>query len=181
MRFFNTNRVIGLIAMSLACVLAFVWVPSDVDTGIVERARGRYTIGDGLAPTVAAAFLAISGLMIFFERSSSADRLDRQAWRYIASMVVIGAVAIVVMRWTGPALAQLANMPDGYRLLRDTVPWKYAGFVLGGGAMVFGMVCFIERRFSWRAMWIAFAALVGIIALYDLPFDDILLPPNGDV
>jgi len=84
------------------------------------------------------------------------------------------------MRWAGPIAASMVG--DGaYRLLRDTAPWKYIGFVLGGGTMTFCIVSFVEQRVTWRAVWVALAAVVGIIALYDLPFDDVLLPPNGDV
>ena len=43
------------------------------------------------------------------------------------------------------------------------------------------MIAFVEEQLSWRAMLIALAAVAGIILLYDVPFDDILLPPNGDV
>ena len=70
---------------------------------------------------------------------------------------------------------------EEYRILRDTVPWKYTGFVIGGILLVFSLICFVEERLSWRALLISIGAVVGIILLYDLPFDDVLLPPNGDV
>ena len=47
--------------------------------------------------------------------------------------------------------------------------------------MIFCMISFVEQRITWRALWVALAAVIGIIVLYDLPFDDVLLPPNGDV
>ena len=48
---------------------------------------------------------------------------------------------MLLMRWTGPALVGLADMVGivngeaGYRPLRDTLPWKFTGFVIGGGVL----------------------------------------------
>ena len=70
---------------------------------------------------------------------------------------------------------------DEYRLLRDTVPWKYVGFASGGFVIVAGASSVVEGRFSRSAALAGIVAVLLIIALYDLPFDDLLLPPNGDV
>ena len=43
------------------------------------------------------------------------------------------------------------------------------------------MVAFVEGRVSLRALVVAALAVIGIILLYDVPFEDVLLPPNGDV
>ena len=68
-----------------------------------------------------------------------------------------------------------------YRLLRDTAPWKYLGFVVGGTFMIFTLMSLADGRL--RLMRLAMALLVTVIMalLYDLPFDDLQLPPNGDV
>ena len=116
MRKLPATTALGLGCIVFALVLAFVWIPLDTETWFVERKRGRYIVGDSLAPTLA-----------------------------------------------------------------DTAPWKYIGFGIGGGTMIFCMISFVEQRITWRALWVALAAVIGIIVLYDLPFDDVLLPPNGDV
>lgn len=179
MRNLSASTALGLGCIAFALILAFIWIPLDTDTGLAERSRGRYVVGDSLAPTLAAVFILVSGLMLVFERHAVDPSPSRQNILFIAAIIGIGILGILIMRWAGPLLAGLAG--EDYRLLRDTVPWKYTGFGLGGGAMVFGMIAFVEERPSWRALWIALAAVAGIILLYDLPFDDILLPPNGDV
>ena len=84
------------------------------------------------------------------------------------------------MRWAGPALAGLLT-DEGYRPLRDTAPWKYLGFLVGGSGMIAAMISLVEGRISRRAVLIGLVAAVALILVYDLPFDDLLLPPNGDV
>ena len=86
------------------------------------------------------------------------------------------------MRWTGPAAVALFG-PEGvgYRALRDTVPWKLIGFLCGGTVMILGPIVLVERRLRWQAVAVAVVATVAMIVIYDLPFDDLLLPPNGDV
>jgi len=47
--------------------------------------------------------------------------------------------------------------------------------------MVFALIALTERRCTWRAALIAAVAPALIALCYDAPFDDLLLPPNGDV
>ena len=64
--------------------------------------------------------------------------------------------------------------------MRDTVPWKYAGFFLGGSLLTAGLIIYCERRVAIRSVLVAFIIVSILIAILDLPFDDLLLPPNGD-
>ena len=93
--------------------------------------------------------------------------------------------SLVIMRYAGPAVVAIANMLQGgeleYRLLRDTAPWKYIGFFTGGVLMIGGMISLVEGRFRGRTLVAAILAVVAMIVIYDVPFDDLLLPPNGDV
>ncbi|CUH76227.1 hypothetical protein TRM7557_00777 [Tritonibacter multivorans] len=180
MRNLSASTALGLGCIAFALILAFIWIPLDVETWLVERKRGRYIVGDSLAPTLAAAFILLAGVMLWFERRSRDPRPTRQNLTFIGAISFFGLVGILLMRWSGPVVTSVFGAEE-YRLLRDTAPWKYIGFVLGGSTMVFCIVSFVEQRVSWRAFWVALAAVVGIIALYDLPFDDVLLPPNGDV
>lgn len=180
MRNLSASTALGLGCIAFALVLAFIWIPLDTETWLVERKRGRYIVGDSLAPTLAAGFILMAGLMLLFERRAPGDHPSRQNLAFIGTVSIIGVIGIVLMRWAGPVAASLLAAEE-YRLLRDTAPWKYIGFVLGGGSMVFCIVSFVEQRTTWRALWVALVAVIGIIVLYDLPFDDVLLPPNGDV
>ncbi|MDF9301965.1 hypothetical protein P5P81_05265 [Tritonibacter mobilis] len=99
-------------------------------------------------------------------------------------MLAIIAVALLLMFWAGPlAVAMFAQGGEetvSYRQLRAAVPWKYIGFFLGGFTMVFGLISFIEGRMSRRAAVFGLLSVAGLITLFDVPFDNILLPPNGD-
>ena len=179
------NRAdIGLaVAAVLAAVIAiFVWIPADSDSGLVETVRRQMRVGDALGPTVAAGFILLGGLMVLLRPTGSAARIRPDNLLFLAVLLLGFAVCIALMRWTGPATVAIFGAEDTtYRNLRDTVPWKYLGFVLGGGLMVFAMIARGERRVSLRAAVLALLACLALVAVYDLPFDDLLLPPNGDV
>lgn len=181
MRHFSANAVLGLVAIFFALLIAFVWIPLDTDTWLVERSRGRYVVGDSLAPTLAAVFIFISGLMLLREGRRNDNRPSAENLTFIAAMIVFGVISILVMRWAGPLAVALFSSGDEYRLLRDTAPWKYIGFTLGGALLVFAMIVFVEGRLTARALSVALLAVLAIILLYDVPFEDVLLPPNGDV
>jgi type IV secretory pathway VirB3-like protein len=54
------------------------------------------------------------------------------------------------------------------------------GYLLGSVIMVTGIIQVVENRFSKSAIWVSILAVLGLIILYDMPFDNLLLPPNGD-
>ena len=88
---------------------------------------------------------------------------------------------LALMLLTGPILAWIVTGGETpYRVLRATAPWKYLGFALGGTVMTFGLIALSQHRPSWRLAALAFVATLVIALLYDLPFDNLLLPPNGD-
>lgn len=83
------------------------------------------------------------------------------------------------MRYAGPIIA--GALGEEYRVLRDERPWKYIGFILGGGGMIFGLMSLAEGRISLRRLILALLIAAALALIYDLPFEDLLLPPNGDV
>ena len=64
--------------------------------------------------------------------------------------------------------------------MRETFPWKYSGFFFGGLTIVAGMATLSAGRLQARTVVIACLVTTGLIILVDLPFEDLLLPPNGD-
>ena len=77
-RFNAANLVLGLSAVAVAPVIALVWVPLDSASGLIEKVRRQFTIGDALAPTLAAGFILLGGVLVaFFETSGTACRLTR--------------------------------------------------------------------------------------------------------
>lgn len=180
----RSNLVIGLVAVAVAVLLLAVWIPLDTDTGLIERVRRRITIGDALAPSLAATFLLLGGAMLALAERRAPDqpRPGAAALGHVGAIIGLLALATLAMRHAGPAAVRVFG-PEGaeYRLLRDTVPWKHLGFLLGGTAMVAGLIALVEGRATWQAVLVGLLATLAMIALYDLPFEDLLLPPNGDV
>lgn len=183
----RSNLFIGLLGLALALLAIFVWIPMDTDSGLIERVRGRTVIGDALAPTIAAGFVVLGGLLLILRERKAVDQpvvTRSQVW-FLMRIVGVIVAGILAMRYTGPALAELVNLfrpePIDYRLLRATPGWKHVGFILGGMIVVAGMIAIVERKFTRRAVLTALAAILVMIAIFDLPFEDLLLPPNGDV
>ncbi|MGH1466913.1 MAG: hypothetical protein ACRBBQ_16295 [Cognatishimia sp.] len=176
------NAVLGLICAFVGLLLVFVWVPLDTETGIIEISRGEYSVGDALAPTLAGVVILLSSFMLLvFERNAHRQRsITRQNFIYISSVLACIVVGGVVMRFAGPVAVEIFAADSDYRLLRDSAPWKYIGFVLGGAIIIAGLISIVERKLTWRGPVLGLIATCAIIGLYDLPFDDLLLPPNGD-
>ena len=179
---------IAAVVAAFALLTLGVWIPADVESGVVETFRRRTVIGDAMAPTVvaigmvvAAALLVASGIV---KPRREAAALDRQSLAFVTRFAAAIAVGLALMSHTGPlvvdAIDALGGAVGSYRELRDTVPYKYLGYLLGGTAMVAGAIAVVEQRFTRSAALSAVLATLILIVLYDLPFDDLLLPPNGD-
>ena len=180
----ESEIALGALVIAASALIAFVWVPLDVETGAFETVRRRLVVGDALAPLVASFMLALGGLLVLVEQTPT-RQADFPTWRnvqYAAGMVLLFVIAFTIMRWAGPLSVWLfAEEGRDYRILRDSVPWKHVGYFFGGSLLVAGPIALVERRTRWQSLAIACGATLVLILLYDLPFDDLLLPPNGDV
>lgn len=187
MRQSNGNLILGGMTIVFAVLVIFVWIPLDTQTGLIEKVRRQVTIGDAFAPTIAACFLLIGGLMLVLsERNAGGQpRVKARNVLFGLAMAMSVTVSILVMRYAGPATLGLWNLFTGgeaeYRLLRDTAPWKYIGFLLGGTMMITLLVSLVEGCLRIKTVLIALISVSIMAMIYDLPFDDLLLPPNGDV
>lgn len=191
----KSNPILGLVIVAFALFTVTVWIPLDTDTGLVEEIRRQVTIGDALAPSIAGVFLLLGGAMLILFERKAPDRpvLNIGSLGFIASIVLLLVAGLFVMRFAGPGLVALAgpglvalvnlfvDAPMEYRLLRDSIPWKYVGYFSGGTILLTGMISLVEGRLTGRAVLAAVGAVIILIIIYDLPFDDLLLPPNGDV
>lgn len=186
----GTEIWIAVVCLGLALLSLFVWVPFDSDTPPIYTFRRQTYIGDAMLPMVAAAGIVICAavhLLMSFRRPPSAEEappFDGMTGILFVSLFAIVASALAVMFWAGPA-ALAAFGPSGeepvtYRQMRGAAPWKYIGFILGGFILVFGITSLIEGRMSWTRALYALLAVVVLILIFDIPFDTLLLPPNGD-
>ena len=189
----NERWTIGLAVFFIitSALTLFVWIPIDIETGVVETFRRRVNIGDAMAPTVvAAAILVVSilmGIMGLIRPSSNLmvkEGLDKQSFNFLSRMIIPFGLGLSLMLYAGPLVVDFINTMGGeistYRQLKDTFPYKFIGYSLGGFVLVFGLVCLIENRSSLSAAWAAIIAVLLLTLLYEVPFDNLLLPPNGD-
>ena len=175
------DRVLGLIAAAFGLFIVLYWAPVDSDTGLAEKVRGRWSIGDALAPTAAGVLILLSGLGIAAAglRVGGAATLTSSNLLFLAKLLGVLIGTFIIVRYAGDAIA--GAFGQEYRLLRDTAPWKYIGFILGGGGMIFALISVMEHRVSLSRLALALAIATVLALIYDLPFEDLLLPPNGDV
>ena len=179
---------IAAVVAAFALLTLGVWIPADVESGVVETFRRRTVIGDAMAPTAVAIGMVVAAALLvasaFLKPRREAAALDRQSLAFVTRFAAAIAVGLALMSHTGPlvvdAIGAIAGAVGSYRELRDTVPYKYLGYLLGGTAMVAGAIAVVEQRFTRSAALAAVLATLILIVLYDLPFDDLLLPPNGD-
>jgi len=177
----NKDHALALGCAVLALVIALAWVPLDTDSGILETVRRRVSIGDSAAPTLAAGFVLLGALLLALEARRGAHEItiEPRNLGFLAVLLAVIAVALVAMRFAGPLTAGLLSDTD-YRFLRIEAPWKYLGFLLGGVTLVAGLIALVEGRITLRALAVGLAATLVLIAAYDLSFDNLMLPPNGD-
>ncbi len=188
------NIGIGLFFLAASVITLIFWIPVDVETGVVEQERRSTVIGDAMAPTmVSFGIMAVSVALLavtFLGRAvsgrteaESASGMSLENLRNLLWLLLIVGLSLALMVWTGPTVVAILQMTGSeiseYRLLQDTVPYKYLGFALGGFWLVLGLISWIEGRVKNRAIVTAIGAVVVLIVLYDVPFDSLLLPPNG--
>ncbi len=210
------NRWLGILALLLCCAIVFVWIPLDVETGIIEKVRRQVRLGDAFAPTLAALLIGLGGVLLLLQQqirnpknSDSSDNvkptsstnsgsvstngsiakkpgqsvrlLQRSDFLHALIILLLASLSILLMRYVGPMVLYLFDVEAEYRLLRDTAPWKYIGFTVGAIFMIVTLIAYTEKRIKPVHFFVAIVVVLLLIVFYDLPFDDLLLPPNGDV
>lgn len=177
------DATVAVVGIVLALILLVFWIRLDIETGLIDEWRRTIRIGDALLPTIGALGLLLSALFVgvsVFRRPDPVPSLKFSA-TFFLMVLAIHFVAIILMLWVGPLLVRLLTVEGvTYRQLLDTVPWKYTGFITGGTFMVFALKSLLERKMTLHSLWVAFVATVVIAFLYDIPFDNMQLPPNGD-
>lgn len=171
------DRLFGALILLASLALLFGWIPNDIESGVVEKVRRRWSIGDAMLPTIAAYVMAAAGLWLVLKPKVDEDAIH--AAHVIWRPLLVIAASLVVMRYLGPFTADLLGLE--YRLIRTQVPWVYLGYVIGGGGMIFVLSCWEENRWTWKRLFISLAIALTIALILDLPLEDVQLPPNGDV
>ncbi|MCP4187206.1 MAG: hypothetical protein GY763_06325 [Gammaproteobacteria bacterium] len=185
--FRSTDQITALVLAILGLMMLVFWIPNDIDTGLVEKFRRQIFIGDALIPTIAASaillcscLLFISGLRNKTNKSLQVNPLDREGLGFLLVVAAIITFSIVVMFFLGPLAVAVFEDESSYRIMRDTVPYKYLGFLVGGSSLMIGLIRLIEGSIRPQRVALAVATVVLLIVVFDVPFDTLLLPPNGD-
>ncbi len=188
------NAILGVISAGFALFALLWWIPASVESGVIVEVRRQTVVGDAMAPTVWAVGMGLLGLLLAVQGLLKLREGVHEAptggptlanLRYLG--ILLGTVfgSLVVMTWAGPLAVKLAHTlgsdVDSYRALRATRPWKYIGYCGGGFCMVYGLMTYITHRFSWRQALVAALVVIAMALAYDLPFKNLLLPPNGDL
>ena len=181
---------LGCLFAVLGVVTLAFWIPNDIESGVIETFRRQTSIGDAMAPTmVAAALLVFSvflGLTSYLKKEIAPETapIDSKSLIFIARLGTVLVLSVILLLFTGPLAVELVNAfgsgTESYRNVRDDFPYKYLGFVVGGCVMVAGTIMTVEHKLSRVPVLIAILSVIALILIFDVPFDDILLPPNGD-
>lgn len=187
------NIAIGLVFIVLSLITLIWWIPNDIETGVIYIERRDIEIGDAMAPTMAALTILLTSIALmlsayFAGRNRPSTEppigLSKSNITSIAAIALVVIVSLALMVWAGPILVQAMQAAGAdiksYRLLTDTVPYKYTGFALGGFVLVAGLISWIEGQVRWQAVVTGIGAVLVLVLLYDVPFDTLLLPPNGE-
>lgn len=173
-----------LIAGNLAL---WVWIPNDITSGVIETFRRQTFIGDALMPSIAMAVVVICALVMLIQLSlkkrdaalEASSELDSRSLVFLLVVMGLITVSLLMIFWAGAFVVEWFG-EDSYRSLRDTAPWKYIGFSLGGLVMIWGLISLVEGCFKLSRLLVSVIAVAALILLFDVPFDNVLLPPNGD-
>jgi len=126
----------------------------------------------------------LMGLIAIIRPVSAVEGLDRKSFYFIFRLVIAIAIGLALMMHAGPLLVDLVNALGGeigtYRNLRGTYPYKIFGYMLGGFALIFGCIGVVENRFTLGSAGVSLLAVIVLTILYEVPFDNMLLPPNGN-
>ena len=186
------NLSLGQLFSVLSLVALLIWIPSDIESGVIVIERRSVEVGDAMAPTASAVVVLILAVALtlasWFSSPDTISKepeigLTRSNTTTMLTLAVVVVGSLFAMVYTGPltisALQALGVDLPAYRLLIDTIPYKYIGFACGGFLMVFSLISWVEGRPSLKAAMIATGAVIALITVYDVPFDSLLLPPNG--
>ncbi len=185
--FRSADQVTAIVLAILGLAALVFWIPNDIDTGLIETFRRQTYIGDALIPTIATSvillcscLLFVSGLLRGTDQSPQSNSLDRESLGFLLIVALIITISLAVMFWLGSIFVSIFEEASSYRAMRDSVPYKYLGFLVGGSSLMIGLISLIEGSIRPRRILVSVAAVLCLIIIFDVPFDSLLLPPNGD-
>lgn len=188
----KAEMTIAAIFLIAALITVFIWVPFDSETAMIETFRRQTNMGDAFLPIVAGALICVCAAVQFllsFRRTEDSDTedpvIDGNALAFLFQLTGITVGSLLLMYWAGPLAVSLFVFQTGdevltYRQMRGTYPYKLLGFALGGFTLVFFTAALIEGKTKVARVVSSLLVVAALISVFDLPLDNVLLPPNGD-
>ena len=68
LRSLTQHRLLGAVIFAASLAVLLAWIPNDIDSGLIEKVRRRYRIGDMLGPVMAMTTVLIGGGWLFLSR-----------------------------------------------------------------------------------------------------------------
>lgn len=139
----ETELVIALILLGFAASAALIWIPTDVETGVIHTHHRQTILGDAFFPTLAASLLGVAALVQLLmtlgrNRSDGIEEtgIDMTTLSFLLPFSGIVALSLAVMYWAGPIAVDLF-VPDvgetarTYRQMARNLPLQAIGIWSG--------------------------------------------------
>ena len=186
----------GVVMLLGGLTALFVWFPLDIRGAFIEAGiSGKRQPGDAFFPVLlACGIVALSALHLvasLFRRGPVDDedtaergRLSPANLKFLVMFHAIVLAGMATMYWLGPLVVGLLNglgaVDASYRQLVDTPPYKYIGYVVGGGTMTLALIGWAERGVSRRHIVTVALVILAVIFIFDGLLNNVQLPPNAD-
>lgn len=189
------NLWFGLGTLAFAALCLMVWFPQDIASGFLQvNLTGRTVPGDAFFPVLLVGLMIpLALLLILSQLRGGAARAGETVGRigagnltYLARAIVLTAVSLFVMSWTGPMLVWLTNASgltaySGYRAVSGTFPYDVSGFFAGGTLLSAGFIHTTRHALRPRDVLIAALSTALLVLIFDGLLENIQLPPNADL
>lgn len=179
---------IGVVGLLFAIIALAFWFPHDIKGKFMEvTMAGVKEPGDAFFPIILTsiiAFFSVVQLIIGALQTSYGQKsfgyISTRNIGYLAILFLIISIGLALMYWMGPLFVAMLGVAKSYRLLVDTIPYKYIGFLTGGFLITFSIITWAEGRVRKRSAVVSVLLLLILISIFDLALNNIQLPPNAD-
>ncbi len=188
----KSEIIVATVFLILGLAVIVLWVPNDSETPMINSFRRQTNIGDAFVPMVAGILIVIFAIVHLLVSIRRIDMHDTEGplfggavLAFLVQLVCIIGISLAIMFWAGHFAVLAFAQPDGaeevgYRQMRGTYPYKVIGFVLGGTFLVFATTGLIEGKIKLSRLATSLAIVGLLLLVFDVPLDNVLLPPNGD-
>uniref|UniRef100_A0A2A3JZN8 Tripartite tricarboxylate transporter TctB family protein n=1 Tax=Alloyangia mangrovi TaxID=1779329 RepID=A0A2A3JZN8_9RHOB len=189
------NLWIGLGTLAFVALCLLAWFPRDIGSGFLQtNLTGRTVPGDSFFPILLVGLMVPLAALLILSQLGTARGADGEEvgslgpanLGFLGRSLLLTAVSLLVMNWTGPALVWLTNALgltafSGYRAASASFPFDVSGFLVGGTLLTCGFIRITCHRLRMSDVLVAAATVAVMILIFDGLLENIQLPPNADL